>query len=172
MSWATHIHVTRIATMHFIFTLIGCTLLTCDMYMCRLRHINYPVLSSLKMEGMFILFSYFIYSAFFRFISFSRSISMGAVCSNFRLFNLCIFDFFYVLSIKCSSSGGIRDTFSTRCENWISQIAMHNSAERSQMRQQCNNARYIQSPLQRNARAYECDRSAWRQSYGTVRDLE
>jgi hypothetical protein len=31
---------------------IGCTLLTCDMYMCRLRHINDSVLSSLKMEGM------------------------------------------------------------------------------------------------------------------------
>jgi hypothetical protein len=40
---------------------IGCTLLTCDMYMCRLRHINDSVLSSLKMEGMAIfclLFSY------------------------------------------------------------------------------------------------------------------
>jgi hypothetical protein len=77
---ATHKHVTRIAAMHFIFTRIGCTILTCDMYMCRLRHINDPVLSSLKMEGIRLLYS-------------------------------------YVLSIKCSSSGGIRDTCSARREN-------------------------------------------------------
>jgi hypothetical protein len=57
MSWATHIHVTRIAAMDFIFTRIGCTLLTCNMYTCRLRHINDPVLSSLKMEGIRLLFS-------------------------------------------------------------------------------------------------------------------
>jgi hypothetical protein len=66
--------------------------------------------------------------------------------------------YFCVLSIKCSSSsssGGIRDTCSTRCENRISTITMHNSAERSQMRQQCNNARYTQFSLLRNARAYE-----------------
>jgi hypothetical protein len=48
MSFATHIHVTRIAAMRIIFTRIGCTLLTCDMYMCRERHIHDPVLSSLK----------------------------------------------------------------------------------------------------------------------------
>jgi hypothetical protein len=30
---------------------------TCDMYMCRLRHINDPVLSSLKMEGIRLFFS-------------------------------------------------------------------------------------------------------------------
>jgi hypothetical protein len=55
------IHVTRIAAMHIIFTYIGCTLFTCDMYMCRLRHINDSVLSSLKMEGIRLLFlsSYF-----------------------------------------------------------------------------------------------------------------
>jgi hypothetical protein len=47
------IHVTRIAAMHIIFTRIGCTLFTCDMYMCRLRH---SVLSSLKMEGIRLLF--------------------------------------------------------------------------------------------------------------------
>jgi hypothetical protein len=47
------IHVTRIAAMHIIFTRIGCT---CDMYMCRLRHINDSVLSSLKMEGIRLLF--------------------------------------------------------------------------------------------------------------------
>jgi hypothetical protein len=29
---------------------------TCDMYMCRLRHINDSVLSSLKMEGIRLLF--------------------------------------------------------------------------------------------------------------------
>jgi hypothetical protein len=38
--------------MHNIFTRIGCTLFTCDMFMCRLRHINDSVLSSLKMEGI------------------------------------------------------------------------------------------------------------------------
>jgi hypothetical protein len=38
------------------FTRIGCTLFTCDMYMCRLRHINNSVLSSLKMEGIRLLF--------------------------------------------------------------------------------------------------------------------
>jgi hypothetical protein len=50
-----HIYVTRIAAMHIIFTHIGCTLFTCDMYMCRLRHINDSVLSSLKMEGIRLL---------------------------------------------------------------------------------------------------------------------
>jgi hypothetical protein len=38
ISFATHIHVTRIAAMRIIFTHIGCTLLPCDMYMCRERH--------------------------------------------------------------------------------------------------------------------------------------
>jgi hypothetical protein len=46
MSFATHIHVTRIAAMRIIFTRIGCNLLTCDMYMCRERHVHDPVLSS------------------------------------------------------------------------------------------------------------------------------
>jgi hypothetical protein len=155
MSWATHKYFTRIAAMHFIFTCIGCTLLTCDMYMCRLRHINDPVISSLKMEGISLL--YFIFHIFC-FLSFHLDLVFyidGTVCSisNFRLFNLYLFDFFYVLSTTCSSSGGIRDTCSTRCENWISKINMHNSAERSQMRQQCNNARYTHFPLPRNARA-------------------
>jgi hypothetical protein len=36
-----------------IFTRISCALFTCDMYMCRLRHTNDPVLLSLKMEGIF-----------------------------------------------------------------------------------------------------------------------
>jgi hypothetical protein len=35
-----------------VFTRIGCSLLTCDMYMSDLRHIHDPVLSSLKMEGI------------------------------------------------------------------------------------------------------------------------
>jgi hypothetical protein len=47
---------TRIAAMRIIFTRIGCTLLTCDMYMSDLRHIHDPVLSSLKMEGIRLLF--------------------------------------------------------------------------------------------------------------------
>jgi hypothetical protein len=42
--------------MHTIFTRIGCTLFTCDVYMCRLRHINDSVLSSLKMEGIRLIF--------------------------------------------------------------------------------------------------------------------
>jgi hypothetical protein len=46
----------RITAIHIIFTRIGCTLFTCDMYMCRLRLINDPVLSSLKMEGIRLLF--------------------------------------------------------------------------------------------------------------------
>jgi hypothetical protein len=39
-----------------LFTCIGCTLLTCDMYMSDLRHIHDPVLSSLKMEGIRIFY--------------------------------------------------------------------------------------------------------------------
>jgi hypothetical protein len=50
------IHVTGIAAMHIIFTRIGCTLFTCDIYMCRLRHISDSVLSSLKMGGIRLLF--------------------------------------------------------------------------------------------------------------------
>jgi hypothetical protein len=46
----------RIADMRIIFTRISCILFTCDMYMCHLRHINDPVLSSLKMEGIRLLF--------------------------------------------------------------------------------------------------------------------
>jgi hypothetical protein len=47
----------RIAAMRIIFTHISCTLFMCDMYMCCLRHINDPVLSSLKMEGIRLLFN-------------------------------------------------------------------------------------------------------------------
>jgi hypothetical protein len=46
----------RITATHIIFTRISCTLFACDMYMCRLRHINDPVLSSLQMEGIRLLF--------------------------------------------------------------------------------------------------------------------
>jgi hypothetical protein len=112
---------------YYFFTRIGCTLLTCDMYMCHLRHIHDPVLLSLKMDGIRLLF------------------------------NMHLYDFFYVLYINCSSSGGISDTCSTGCENWTSKINMQKTAERSQMGQQCNNARYTQFPLPlpRNARTYE-----------------
>jgi hypothetical protein len=48
---------TSIAAMRIIFTRIGCTLLTCDMYMSDLRHIHDPVLSSLKMEVIRLLFT-------------------------------------------------------------------------------------------------------------------
>jgi hypothetical protein len=53
------------------FSRIGCTLFKCDMYMCRLRLINDPVLSSLKMEGIRLL----LYSAFFCFLTASLSTS-------------------------------------------------------------------------------------------------
>jgi hypothetical protein len=33
-----------------------CSSNTCDMYMCCLRHINDPVLSSLKMEGIRVFY--------------------------------------------------------------------------------------------------------------------
>jgi hypothetical protein len=57
---ASHIEARRIAVMGIIFTRISCTLFTCDMFMCRLRHINDPVLSSLKAEGIrFFLFETF-----------------------------------------------------------------------------------------------------------------
>jgi hypothetical protein len=46
----------RITATHIIFTCISCILFTCDMHMCRLRHINGSVLSSLKMEGIRLLF--------------------------------------------------------------------------------------------------------------------
>jgi hypothetical protein len=42
--------------MRNIFTRIGCTLLTCDMYMSDLRHTHDPVLSSLNMEGIRLLY--------------------------------------------------------------------------------------------------------------------
>jgi hypothetical protein len=42
--------------MRIIFTRIGCTLLMCDMYMSDLRYIHDPVLSSLKMEGIRLLY--------------------------------------------------------------------------------------------------------------------
>jgi hypothetical protein len=47
----------RIPATHIIFMCISCTLFTCDMYMCRLRHINDPVLSSLKIEGIRLLYN-------------------------------------------------------------------------------------------------------------------
>jgi hypothetical protein len=49
--------VTNMPDTHIIFTRISCTLFTCDMHMCCQRHINDPVLSSLKMEGIFFYVS-------------------------------------------------------------------------------------------------------------------
>jgi hypothetical protein len=46
---------------HIIFMRIGFTLLTCDMYMCHLRYINDPVLSSLKMEGISFFLSVIVF---------------------------------------------------------------------------------------------------------------
>jgi hypothetical protein len=57
-----HIHVTRIPAMRMIFTRIGSTLLTCDMYMCCERHIHDLVLSSLKMYGIHLLYFLFTVS--------------------------------------------------------------------------------------------------------------
>jgi hypothetical protein len=54
----------RITAMRLIFTRISITLFTCDMYMCRLRHINDPVLSSLKMEGISLLYFVLFYVMF------------------------------------------------------------------------------------------------------------
>jgi hypothetical protein len=48
------IHVTCIAPLHIIFTRIGCTLFTCDVYVS--PKTNDSVLSSLKMEGIRLLF--------------------------------------------------------------------------------------------------------------------
>jgi hypothetical protein len=42
-----------------------CSSNTCDMYMCRLRHINDPVLSSLQMEGIRLRFECFVTTNFF-----------------------------------------------------------------------------------------------------------
>jgi hypothetical protein len=119
MSWATHIYVTRIVAMHFIFTRIGCTLLTCDMYMYRLRHINDPILSSLKMEGIRLLYFHISYILLSFVSSRSHVLHRWELYVPFPIFVylICIIFIFYVLSIKCSSSGGIRDTCSTRCEN-------------------------------------------------------
>jgi hypothetical protein len=60
MSFATHIHVTRIAAMRIIFTRIGCTLLTCDMYIiiislpstpsCNKRHHTYGYVTCSKVN--------------------------------------------------------------------------------------------------------------------------
>jgi hypothetical protein len=47
--------------MRIIFTRIGCILLTCDMYMNDLRHIHEPVLSSLKMKGIRLLFLFTVF---------------------------------------------------------------------------------------------------------------
>jgi hypothetical protein len=47
------------------FTRIDCTLLTCDIYVCRLRHIHDPVLLSLKMEGIRLLFMFRFFSSVF-----------------------------------------------------------------------------------------------------------
>jgi hypothetical protein len=60
MSFATHIHVTRIAALRIIFTRIGCTLLTCDMYIiiislpptpsCNKRHHTYGYVTCSKVN--------------------------------------------------------------------------------------------------------------------------
>jgi hypothetical protein len=66
------IHVTRIAAMHIIFTRTGCNLFTCDMYMCRLRHINDSVFSSLKMEGLRLI----LFECFFLLFILNQSVSV------------------------------------------------------------------------------------------------
>jgi hypothetical protein len=56
MYFATHIHVKRIAAMRIVFTRTGCTLLTCDMFMCRERHIHDPVLLSYNVYYHYLAF--------------------------------------------------------------------------------------------------------------------
>jgi hypothetical protein len=88
VSWNVILHTRYVSTYcsyayHF-FTRIGCTLLTCDMYMSDLRHIHDPVISSLKMEGIRLLF--FLWrcdptrvtaSSFLRFLDHTRLITVG-----------------------------------------------------------------------------------------------
>jgi hypothetical protein len=65
------------------FMRIGCTLFTCDMYMCHLRHINDSVLSSLKMEGIRLLFflqTYFDIRQYIKCISSSLRITKDYHC--------------------------------------------------------------------------------------------
>jgi hypothetical protein len=87
---------TRIAAMRIVFTRIGCTLLTCDMYMSDLRHIHDPVLSSLKMEDIryyFILLSIIIF-----FSSYQPYTSLHFALPNYNLllFPSLLFTFYFL----------------------------------------------------------------------------
>jgi hypothetical protein len=76
---------------------------TCDMYMCRLRHINDSVLSSLKMEG--ILFFYEFYSIIIYLTAIVLDYEIGQKIKNFLggqfLFHYSVIATHY---IKVSSS--------------------------------------------------------------------
>jgi hypothetical protein len=78
--------------MRIIFTRIGCTLLTCDIYMSDLRHIHDPALSSLKMEGMrlllFIVFCLLLLSNGF-------NVDIGHTCNTMLVYHDTI--------IKCAT---------------------------------------------------------------------
>jgi hypothetical protein len=60
-----HVYMSHILLLCIItfFTPISYTLLTCDMYKSSLRHIHDPVLSSLKMEGIRLLSTFFLLNA-------------------------------------------------------------------------------------------------------------
>jgi hypothetical protein len=58
-----HIYMSHVLLLCISFLRVSVLLLTCDMYMCRLRHIHDPVLPSLNMEGIRLLYS-LAYSAF------------------------------------------------------------------------------------------------------------
>jgi hypothetical protein len=64
------------------FMRIGFTLFTCDMYMCRLRHINDSVLSTLRMEAirllLFIVFCLLL-------LSNGINVGIGHTCNTMRV---------------------------------------------------------------------------------------
>jgi hypothetical protein len=70
--------------MRISFTRIGCTLLTCDMYMSNLRHIHDPVLSSLRMEGIRLLLFIVFYLLL---LSNGINVDIGHTCNTMRVYH-------------------------------------------------------------------------------------
>jgi hypothetical protein len=80
------------------FTRIGCTLLMCDRYMSDLRHIDDPVLSSLKMEGIRLLLQIFFCTTLGRKqLSAGRNLRLPCM---FRTFICCTSDRYPVSIIR------------------------------------------------------------------------